>query len=400
MRRGCSRCRGPIRTRPAWRATGRSISRTRPLPARRATPTCTTANSATTARAATPRAASWIRPPCAACTISRAFRCAGRTPSPPVRIAICRRRPARRSTPTAPPRASGATPPTIRTRRTRITSAAHFLRCAPSATARRVGTGASFDHNLTGFPLTGAHVATACAACHGDGVYKGKSKLCVSCHQTEYNGTTNPPHVASGFPTTCETCHSTTNWTGATFNHNSTNFPLTGAHQAVACNACHGDGVYKGKSTLCVSCHQTDYNNTTDPAHAAAGFATTCETCHSTTNWTSATFNHSTTSFPLTGRARERGLQRVSRRRRVQGQAHHLRVVPPGRLQRHDQPGARRCRIRPDLRPVPHDVHVGGRDLRPRQQLLPDLFGHRTPAVGASAPTATPTRPTTRRSPA
>ncbi len=161
--------------------------------------------------------------------------------------------------------------------------------------------GASFDHNLTGFPLTGAHLATACAACHGDGVYKGKSKLCVSCHQPEYNGTTNPPHAASGFPTTCETCHSTTNWTSATFDHNATNFPLTGVHATTSCQSCHGDGVYKGKSTLCVSCHQTDFNNTNDPPHAAAGFATTCETCHSTTNWTSATFNHSTTSFPLTG---------------------------------------------------------------------------------------------------
>ncbi len=161
--------------------------------------------------------------------------------------------------------------------------------------------GATFDHNATGFPLTGGHLAVSCNACHGDGVYKGKSTLCVSCHQTDFNNASNPPHAASGFPTTCETCHSTTNWTSATFNHSATNFPLTGGHLAVSCNACHGDGVYKGKSTLCVSCHQTDFNSTSSPAHAAAGFPTTCETCHSTTNWTSATFNHSTTNFPLTG---------------------------------------------------------------------------------------------------
>ncbi len=162
-------------------------------------------------------------------------------------------------------------------------------------------TSATFNHNNTAFPLTGAHVATACAACHGDGVYKGKPTACVACHQTDFNNTTDPGHVAAAFPTTCETCHSTSNWTSATFNHANTNFPLTGAHLAVACNACHGDGVYKGKPTACVACHQTDFNNTTDPGHAAAGFPTTCATCHSTANWTSATFDHSTTAFPLTG---------------------------------------------------------------------------------------------------
>jgi hypothetical protein len=161
--------------------------------------------------------------------------------------------------------------------------------------------GATFDHSRTAFALTGAHRATACAACHGDGVFKGKPTVCVACHQANFDKTSDPPHAASGFPTACETCHSTSNWTSATFNHNSTNFPLTGAHMATACTACHGDGVFKGKPTACVSCHQTDFNQTTDPGHAAAGFATTCQTCHSTTNWTTATFDHTTTAFPLTG---------------------------------------------------------------------------------------------------
>ena len=161
--------------------------------------------------------------------------------------------------------------------------------------------GAGFNHATTGFPLTGAHLAVACAGCHGDGVYKGKPTACVSCHQADYAKTSRPPHAAAGFPTTCETCHSTANWTSATFDHNATKFPLTGAHLAVACNACHGDGVYAGKPTACVSCHQADYAKTSSPPHAAAGFPTTCELCHSTTNWTSATFDHNATKFPLTG---------------------------------------------------------------------------------------------------
>ncbi|MDE3127188.1 MAG: hypothetical protein KGL38_04230, partial [Gemmatimonadota bacterium] len=159
--------------------------------------------------------------------------------------------------------------------------------------------GATFNHAVTGFPLTGAHLAVACNACHGDGVYRGKSTLCVSCHQTDYNGTTDPPHAAAGFPTACETCHTTTNWTGATFNHSNTAFPLTGAHVTLACSACHADGVYKGKPTTCVSCHLADYNATSNPGHAAAGFPQTCDQCHTTATWSGATFDHDGKYFPI-----------------------------------------------------------------------------------------------------
>jgi hypothetical protein len=161
--------------------------------------------------------------------------------------------------------------------------------------------GAAFDHNSTQFPLTGAHQATACQDCHKNGVYKGLATTCVSCHQTDYNNTTNPNHQSAGFPTDCTTCHTTVTWQGAQFDHNTTQFPLTGAHQATACQDCHKNGVYKGLATTCVSCHQTDYNNTTNPNHQSAGFPTDCTTCHTTVTWQGASFDHSTTAFPLTG---------------------------------------------------------------------------------------------------
>ena len=163
---------------------------------------------------------------------------------------------------------------------------------------------ATFNHDTqTSFPLTGAHIAAQCASCHGDGIYNGKSTDCASCHRTDYDGTTDPNHAAAGFPQTCATCHNTTRWEDATFNHDTqTSFPLTGAHIAAQCASCHGDGIYNGKSTDCASCHRTDYDGTTDPNHAAAGFPQTCATCHNTTQWEDATFNHDTqTSFPLTG---------------------------------------------------------------------------------------------------
>jgi hypothetical protein len=162
-------------------------------------------------------------------------------------------------------------------------------------------TGAVFDHNATRFPLTGAHRIATCAGCHSDGVYRGKTTDCYACHQAKYTATTNPPHAAAGFPTTCVTCHTTTQWTGAVFDHNATRFPLTGAHRATPCSGCHFDGVYRGKPTDCYSCHQKNYSATKNPPHTAAGFSTTCTTCHTTTQWQGAVFNHSLTRFPLTG---------------------------------------------------------------------------------------------------
>lgn len=181
-------------------------------------------------------------------------------------------------------------------------AAANFATTCATCHTTTAWQGAAFNHSTTQFPLTGGHQAVACASCHADGVYVGRSPACASCHQTNYNKTTTPPHAAASFATTCATCHTTASWLTATFNHNTaTTFPLTGSHQTVACASCHGDGVYRGKPTTCVSCHQAEYNRTTTPAHAAAGYSTDCTTCHTASTWQNATFNHNTTQFPLTG---------------------------------------------------------------------------------------------------
>jgi Zn finger protein HypA/HybF involved in hydrogenase expression len=157
--------------------------------------------------------------------------------------------------------------------------------------------GATFDHSKTGFPLTGAHLQLNCVSCHVGGKYTGLSATCVSCHLTNYNSTTNPNHVAAGFPQQCEVCHTTTAWTPASFDHSKTGFPLTGAHATTPCASCHVGGRYAGTPTDCYSCHKTDYTSVTNPNHVAAGFPTDCSQCHTTTTWAGAVFNH--TWFPI-----------------------------------------------------------------------------------------------------
>jgi hypothetical protein len=160
---------------------------------------------------------------------------------------------------------------------------------------------ASFDHSKTAFPLTGAHQQVQCALCHVNGNFNLSTTACVSCHLKDYRGTNNPSHVSAGFPQQCEMCHSTTNWTSATFNHAATGWPLTGFHATMQCSQCHTNGNFGLTSTACVSCHLTDYQNTNNPNHVTGGFPQQCDVCHSTAAWSPASFNHNNTSFPLTG---------------------------------------------------------------------------------------------------
>ena len=161
---------------------------------------------------------------------------------------------------------------------------------------------ANFDHNKTAFPLTGAHVTVQCTQCHVGGKYAGTPTACVACHLTNFQQTTNPNHVTSGLPQTCEQCHNTTSWANASFDHNKTVFPLTGAHVTVQCTQCHVGGKYAGTPTACVACHLTTFQQTTNPNHVTGGMSQTCEQCHTTTSWLTSTFNHNTmTKFALTG---------------------------------------------------------------------------------------------------
>ena len=164
---------------------------------------------------------------------------------------------------------------------------------------------ADFDHSQTAFPLTGAHASVNCTDCHTGGQYSGTPTNCYSCHEQDYLGAGDPNHVTNNFDKNCTTCHNTTSWEPANFDHSQTNFPLDGAHTGETCISCHNNG-YSNTPTECVSCHQTEYNNTNDPDHTAAQFPSTCQDCHNTSAWQPAQWDHDSQYFPIySGRHQE-----------------------------------------------------------------------------------------------
>ena len=130
---------------------------------------------------------------------------------------------------------------------------------------------AKFDHNLSTFKLEGEHAKAACDSCHANNVFVGTPADCYSCHQKD-------DEHAGRFGTDCSACHNPTSWKDATFDHNKSNFPLTGQHVGLACEQCHSTGQFAGLSTACAGCHG-------DPAFHAGMFGLDCARCHTTQNW-------------------------------------------------------------------------------------------------------------------
>jgi hypothetical protein len=138
-----------------------------------------------------------------------------------------------------------------------------------------------FDHNATGFPLSGKHGQVECAKCHTDNKYNTASPECASCHQ-------EPAAHAGLFGTDCSTCHTNVSWTPAsfkdtTFNHANTSFTLN-LHATnydgskMACMACHSGGPFATSITTCIACHG-DHDKTFMQKHLDT-YGSNCLDCH------------------------------------------------------------------------------------------------------------------------
>ena len=145
--------------------------------------------------------------------------------------------------------------------------------------------GAGFNHNF--FPLQEGHSTPQCADCHKTVKYSDTSPECNSCHQQDYLATTNPNHTASGFPTTCNNCHTLApGWKPAKYDeHDNLAFPIyKGRHAGKwsSCTDCHTNASNYSVFT-CLSCHE--HNKTEmDNKHAGiAGYSydsPSCLRCH------------------------------------------------------------------------------------------------------------------------
>lgn len=152
----------------------------------------------------------------------------------------------------------------------------------------------SFDHDRTGFPLTGRHRSLPCASCHrGPTFTKMAHQRCTDCHKDPHQGR---------FGATCQSCHTTAGWKTGTarsgFNHDKTRFPLRGEHRQVACQSCHGAGrtTRIARFQQCADCHKD--------VHLGQFKGQPCESCHTVEGFKPSTFTlekHQKTSFPLKG---------------------------------------------------------------------------------------------------
>lgn len=180
----------------------------------------------------------------------------------------------------------------------------------------------NFNHNLdTNFILDGKHLKMDCKTCHNEKekkIFKFENRekqFCVTCHDNVHNNQFSEKFSNKS----CLSCHNTDSFKILkVFDHNLTNFKLTGKHidPNVNCNSCHKPTSelmqYKGKSIklknnfkfiddqkgMCKTCHTNVHIN-------QFNFETTqkaCTTCHTTDTFHERkNFEHGITRFVLLG---------------------------------------------------------------------------------------------------
>jgi hypothetical protein len=167
-----------------------------------------------------------------------------------------------------------------------------------------------FNHNLTGFPITGAHSKKTCKDCHiiknilspkiktKKFTYLGLKTNCINCHADYHQKTLSD---------NCISCHDVNGFKPASkFNHSTAKYQLAGKHTNVACIKCHkietNNGVKFQKFTglkfnSCINCHVDVHKNK---------FGQNCMECHSGESFAVTkgikSFDHTKTNYKLEGK--------------------------------------------------------------------------------------------------
>jgi len=168
----------------------------------------------------------------------------------------------------------------------------------------------TFNHDLTGYELSGAHANKMCRDCHKPefivnkdirerkNTFLGLQTDCLSCH-TDFHQET--------LGVDCASCHDFKTFKPASrFNHDEAKFTLKGKHRNIECIKCHKIEIRNGQEFQqftgiefgsCTNCHKDIHNNK---------FGQNCVQCHSEESFHIikglSNFDHSKTDYPLEGK--------------------------------------------------------------------------------------------------
>jgi predicted CXXCH cytochrome family protein len=159
-------------------------------------------------------------------------------------------------------------------------------------------------HQKTRFPLAGSHLAQSCQSCHYSGSewkFKKDNIECSSCHNNIHGNEISAKFMGNN---NCSNCHNVENWLKYSFDHEKTEFKLTGKHASKKCYDCHKKEEsttppvrkFASLNTYCESCHKEVHNY----QFKSTG-ENDCLKCHTTSNWKAEKFDHNNTRFSLTG---------------------------------------------------------------------------------------------------
>jgi hypothetical protein len=159
----------------------------------------------------------------------------------------------------------------------------------------------NFDHNKTNYKLEGKHQKVTCKSCHKARLTTQiKYEHCTDCHDDYHN----KQFAVKGVSPDCSACHNLKGFTEFTYSiekHNTSVFPLKGAHLATPCFACHKKQEkwkFKEIGKGCKDCHENIHKTIiTDKYYPEES----CESCHTVNTWTEISFDHKKTKFELEG---------------------------------------------------------------------------------------------------
>jgi len=168
----------------------------------------------------------------------------------------------------------------------------------------------TFDHNLTGYKLSGPHAKKECKDCHDKKyisdqkiktkkyTFMGVETACLNCHDDYHQKTLSSD---------CLKCHNPDSFKPASaFNHNDARFKLAGKHNSVDCIKCHlveysggrKNQTFRGMQfSNCTDCHKDPHKNK---------YGQDCRQCHNEESFQVVkgvkNFDHNKTNFKLEGK--------------------------------------------------------------------------------------------------